>query len=83
MNCYFAYDQKHNTKVLIPGCWPVVHSNDISDCTCKETDLTFNAFEKKMFNDKVAELNKEIISLREGIEQLKKDNYELMNQLEL
>lgn len=33
MRCHFVNDPEAG-KVLIPGCWSVVHSNDIEDCTC-------------------------------------------------
>lgn len=32
MKCHFAHTD--NRKFLIPGCWNVVISQDISDCTC-------------------------------------------------
>lgn len=32
MRCHFAHTK--DGKVLIPECWNVVMSQDISDCTC-------------------------------------------------
>jgi hypothetical protein len=33
MICHYVYDKKAG-RVLIPGCWGTVHSNDMSDCYC-------------------------------------------------
>jgi len=33
MKCHFIIDDEVG-RVLIPECWPVVHSNDIEDCIC-------------------------------------------------
>ena len=34
MKCYYTHP-KVEEKVLIPICWTVVMSQDISDCTCE------------------------------------------------
>jgi len=33
--CHFKDDPETGEKVLIPGCWSVVHSDNIEDCTCR------------------------------------------------
>ncbi|MDO6737102.1 hypothetical protein [Wenyingzhuangia sp. 2_MG-2023] len=33
MKCHYIQDEIAG-KVLIPGCWGTVHSNDMSDCYC-------------------------------------------------
>ena len=39
MKCHFYKDPKSGEKFLIPYCMQVVHSNDITDCTCAPTRL--------------------------------------------
>jgi hypothetical protein len=34
MKCHFANDSIAG-KVLIPGCWSIVNSGNIEDCTCE------------------------------------------------
>ena len=50
--CHYIYE---SGKVLIPGCWSVVHSNDMSDCTCRDHPETFAQFERKEYNEKLNE----------------------------
>lgn len=78
MKCYFTFDKLMGTKVLIPMCWDSLHQEDLSCYTCKDHPLTYNQFEKQQFNEVVAEPNNEIKDLREMLELLKKDNYQLM-----
>lgn len=78
MKCYFTFDPLSQKKVLIPMCWESLHQEDLSCCTCKDHPLSYNQFEKQRFNDVVADLNNEIKDLREMLELLKKDNYQLM-----
>lgn len=70
LKCYFTYDEKTRQRVLIPGCWSVVNSNDISDCTCKKAN--FNEFEKQRYNEVVKKLNDEISALSKEITRLEK-----------
>lgn len=77
MKCYFHFDEESKQRILIPGCWSVVHSNDIEDCTCN--NLTFYQFERQRYNDIlkekctiISEYEKEIIRLNKRIEQLTK-----------
>lgn len=81
MKCHYTYykDKGKIKKCLIPGCWSVVHSNDIRDCTC--SDISFSKFEKQKYNEKLEELQARIKSLEEEnkylsdfIESIKKDN---------
>lgn len=74
MKCYFTYDAIAG-KVLIPGCWGPIHSNDIDDCHCTKHPKTFKAFErqeyKKILSEQsklIAELEKEIIRLNKQID---------------
>jgi hypothetical protein len=83
MRCYHTYDPLYHNKVLIPQCWQVLFSNDISDCTCSELPLTEKEFEKDSYNKKVSVLNAEISELREMVEILKGDNNRLMKMLNI
>jgi hypothetical protein len=66
MKCHYVYD-KIAGKVLIPGCWSVINSddtNDIKNCTCKDYSAeTFAQFEKQIYRDILLEKNKEIKEL--------------------
>ena len=33
MKCYYSYDNEIG-KFIVPQCYAVMHSDDISDCTC-------------------------------------------------
>ncbi|HBG40258.1 MAG TPA: hypothetical protein DDW85_02440 [Porphyromonadaceae bacterium] len=71
MKCHYTYyvenGEKH--KVLIPGCWDVVISNNIRDCTCEDA-LTPCQFEKERFNEVISRLQDEIKGLRDENEYL-------------
>lgn len=54
MKCHYVYD-KEVGKVLIPGCWSVIHSDDMRDCTCRGDSESFAQFEKKEYNKKLNE----------------------------
>lgn len=71
MKCHYIYDEKAG-KVLIPGCWSVVNSQDISDCNC--TTTTFSQFEKAKYN----EVLKEKCKL---IKELEHENLRLNNKI--
>lgn len=74
MKCHYTYylEKGKKKRVLVPGCWSVVHSNDINDCTC--SDITFAKFERQQFNIKLEEMQKRIKALEE-------ENQYLMNIL--
>ncbi len=63
--CHYIYDNEVE-KVLIPGCWSVVMSNDIKDCTCSSgnEDLTFAQFEREQYNKELKKRNAMIEELR-------------------
>jgi hypothetical protein len=71
--CHYIYD-KEAGKVLIPGCWSVVHSNDMSDCTCRDFPETFKQFERQEYNKKLKEKS-------EYIKELEKENARLIRIL--
>lgn len=48
MKCHYIYT-KDGEKVLIPYCWPVVLTGDMSQCTCRP-EKTFAAFERERYN---------------------------------
>lgn len=74
MRCHYVYD-KIAGKVLIPGCWSVVMSNDIRDCTCSAgEELTFTQFERERYN-------KELEKRNAIIEELRADNKYLRSEL--
>lgn len=70
MKCYFHFDEESKQKFLIPGCWSVVHSNDIEDCTCN--NLTFSQFEKQRYNEVIKEKCKLISDYEKEITRLNK-----------
>ena len=49
-------------KILIPHCWEVVNSGDMSRCTCRQ-EKTFAEFEKEKYNETVRALKDEIKAL--------------------
>ena len=64
MKCHYVYD-KIAGKVLIPGCWAVVMSDDIRDCTCSVgEELTFAQFEREQYNQELEKRNAIIKELR-------------------
>lgn len=64
MKCHYVYD-KQAGKVLIPGCWSVVMSDDIRDCTCSAgEELTFAQFERERYNQELEKRNAIINELR-------------------
>lgn len=62
MKCHYVYDRIAG-KVLIPGCWPVVMSNDIRDCICRNS--------KSSETEEIKKLKNEIRLLKKQIKQLK------------
>lgn len=74
MKCHYVYD-KIAGKVLIPECWPVVHSNDIEDCTCGhgDEDMTFAQFQRERYNQEIEKRNSIIKDLREEIKYLHRE----------
>lgn len=66
MKCHYVFD-KDAGRVLIPGCWSVVMSNDIRDCTCTDEPTTFNGFERKRYNDEIRKRNAIIDDLRKQV----------------
>ena len=61
MKCHYIYT-KDGEKVLIPYCWPVVLTGDMSQCTCRP-EKTFAAFERERYNETVKALRAEIKDL--------------------
>lgn len=68
MKCHYVYDRIAG-KVLIPGCWPVVMSNDIRDCTCRNS--------KSSETEEIKKLKKEIRRLKKVITELKEKLHEI------
>lgn len=60
MKCHYVYDEEVG-RVLIPGCWSVVISDDKDDCTCQTT--TFSQFEKEKYNEVLKEKSRLIKEL--------------------
>lgn len=67
MKCHYI-DTENGEKVLIPECWPVVLSYDISQCICRDKD--FAAFERERYNEIVKSLRQEIKDLKQEIDYL-------------
>lgn len=59
MRCHY-WKAEDGKKYLIPGCYPVAHSMDKSDCTCEPTVRSTKAelikFKKKQIDDLLAEI---------------------------
>lgn len=62
MKCHYTYDPEVG-KVLIPGCWAVVHSGDMEDCTCRTEPTTQAGFERQRYNETVRDLRQQIKEL--------------------
>lgn len=62
MKCHYTYD-KVAGKVLIPGCAGVVLNDDMKYCTCRDSTETFEQFERKIYKEKLSELQAEISDL--------------------
>jgi len=74
MKCHYVYDDVSKQKVLIPGCWQVVISGDISRCTCDcSDDISYAQFERKLYNKEIDKRNEIIKGLREDVEYLKSE----------
>lgn len=76
MRCHYIYD-KDAGQVWIPGCWDGIHGPD--GCTCSSTFATFPEFKKKLYNEKLAELNKENKELQKEVFRLNRIIKKLTN----
>lgn len=79
MKCHYIYDKKYG-KVLIPGCWSVVHSNNMRDCICRYRVETFEQFEKKEYQKKLLEKNQQISELEKEVAYLNRLIKKLINK---
>lgn len=77
--CHYINDPKCG-KVLIPHCWAVVHSNDISRCTCRDYPKTVAQFERQKFNEILQAKNKEIRDLEKENASLNRIIKKLINK---
>jgi hypothetical protein len=79
MKCHYTYDKEFG-RVLIPGCWDVIITNDMELCTCRnEFPQSFEAFERKEFREilmkkdmEIGDLEKENAELNRIIKNLLK-----------
>lgn len=62
MKCHYIYTDR-GEKVLIPVCWPVVLSGDMSQCTCRRDKHSSYQYEKDKFNEEVKRLKQDIKDL--------------------
>lgn len=53
MKCHYIYTE-NGEKVLIPECWPLVLSGDMSQCICRDKD--FAAFERERYKSLLQEI---------------------------
>ncbi len=67
--CYYIYD-KEVGRVLISGCYGTIHSNDMSNCSCRDFPETLPQFEKKEYNEKLKEQNNYIKELEREVASL-------------
>lgn len=83
MKCHYVFD-KDVGKVLIPGCWPVVMSNDIKDCICTINEPSSpEGFERKRYHDELMEKNKTIKELQKQVEYLQNELNTYINLIEI
>ena len=75
MRCHYIYD-KNAGKVRIPGCWGGIYGPE--GCTCGST-FTIETFEKNLYNEKLAELNKENKEMQKEIFRLNRIIKKLLN----
>lgn len=61
MKCHYIYTER-GEKVLIPGCWSVVNSGDMSQCTCRDEHTPYQ-YEKEKYNEEVKQLKQKIKEL--------------------
>lgn len=61
MKCHYIYTEE-GEKILIPYCWEVVLTGDMSRCTCRP-ERTFATFEREQYNVIVKALRAEIKEL--------------------
>lgn len=61
MKCHYIYTDK-GEKVLIPCCWSVVISGDMSLCTCRSEHSPYQ-YETRRYNEEVERLRNEIKGL--------------------
>lgn len=76
MRCHYIYDKKAG-KVWIPSCWGGLYGPE--GCNCGTTNLSFTQFEKKLFNEKMAEVRKENNELQKEIFRLNRVIKKLIN----
>lgn len=65
MRCHYVYEK--DGRFLIPGCWPVVMSDNMRDCSCNEHNLTFKQFEKQEYNNAIKEKDRQIKELEKEL----------------
>lgn len=70
--CHYIYDEEIG-KVLIPGCYGMLHTEDMNFCTCRDYPETAAQFEKREYNETVNKLKAEN-------KELKKENA-LLNRI--
>lgn len=67
MRCHYE-NIKGVGKVFIPGCWGGALSGDMTGCTCRLSEQetqSFDAYERKEFNNEVKRLKTKIKNLEE------------------
>ena len=71
MKCHYIWDKKVG-KIHIPYCWGAVMHGP-AFCTCRDNlPDTFEAFEKKLYRDKLVEMQNEIKDLEKYNAQLQR-----------
>ncbi|MBB3841095.1 hypothetical protein FHS57_005116 [Runella defluvii] len=77
--CHYTNDPKYG-KVLIPHCWGVVISGDMTRCTCRDYPKTVAQFERKQFNELLQAKDKEIDNLEKENVRLNRIIKKLLNK---
>jgi len=67
--CHYIYD-KEAGRVLIPGCYSMLHTEDMINCTCRDYPETVKQFEKKEYNEKLKEQKDYISELESEVSRL-------------
>ncbi len=83
MKCHYVFDEAVG-KALIPGCWSVVMSNDIKDCTCTISEPSSpEGFERKRYYEELKKKNETIKELQKQVEYLQNELDTYINLLEI
>jgi len=70
LKCHYTYDEK-GERFFIPECYGTIHTLDMEDCHCTDY-MTFEKFEKKIYNEELKNRNRIIADMESEIKHLHK-----------